>query len=98
MPHHIRSAWLKTLATLAVLLLAAVLVGLATGHVWMCIALVSIGALVWHYWRVRVVRGGVTARPMDVYGLPHDLRVTVGTPEENQRFVECLAAVLERKP
>jgi histidinol-phosphate aminotransferase len=45
-----------------------------------------------------LLRRGVIARPMDVYGLPHHLRVTVGTPEENRRFVDCLAAVLEPKP
>jgi histidinol-phosphate aminotransferase len=45
-----------------------------------------------------LLRRGVIARPMDVYGLPHHLRVTVGTPEENHRFVDCLAAVLEPKP
>jgi len=62
MPRHIRSAWLKTLATLAALLLAAGLLGLAVGHVWMCIALASIGALAWHYWRLRRVLRGLTAR------------------------------------
>jgi histidinol-phosphate aminotransferase len=41
-----------------------------------------------------LLRMGVIVRPMDVYGLPRHLRVTVGTPAENQRFVECLAAVL----
>jgi len=41
-----------------------------------------------------LLRRGVIVRPMDVYGFPHHLRVTVGTPEENQRFVESLAAVL----
>ena len=42
-----------------------------------------------------LLRRGVIVRPMDVYGLPRHLRVTVGTPDENQRFVESLAAVLE---
>jgi histidinol-phosphate aminotransferase len=42
-----------------------------------------------------LLRRGVIVRPMDVYGLPRHLRVTVGTPEENQRFVDSLAAVLE---
>lgn len=62
MPRHIRSAWLKTLATLALLLLAAGVLGLLTGHVWMCIALASIGALAWHYWRLRRVLRRLTAR------------------------------------
>ncbi len=41
-----------------------------------------------------LLRRGVIVRPMDVYGFPRHLRVTVGTPAENQRFVESLAAVL----
>jgi histidinol-phosphate aminotransferase len=45
-----------------------------------------------------LLRLGVIVRPMDVYGLPHHLRVTVGTPAENARFVECLEAVLGSPP
>jgi histidinol-phosphate aminotransferase len=41
-----------------------------------------------------LLRRGVIVRPMAVYGLPRHLRVTVGTPEDNRRFVESLAAVL----
>ncbi|TMA72558.1 MAG: histidinol-phosphate transaminase [Deltaproteobacteria bacterium] len=41
-----------------------------------------------------LLRRGVIARPMEVYGLPRNLRVTVGTPAENERFVDGLAAVL----
>jgi histidinol-phosphate aminotransferase len=41
-----------------------------------------------------LLRLGVIVRPMDVYGLPRHLRVTVGTPTENQRFVDSLATVL----
>jgi histidinol-phosphate aminotransferase len=41
-----------------------------------------------------LLRRGVIVRPMDVYGLPRHLRVTVGTPGENQRFVAGLEAVL----
>jgi len=62
MPRHIRSAWLKTLASLAVLLLVAAGLGVASGHVWMCIALASIAALAWHYWRLRKVLRRLTAR------------------------------------
>lgn len=35
-------------------------------------------------------RRGVIARPMDGYGLSDWLRLSVGTPEENQRAVDCL--------
>jgi histidinol-phosphate aminotransferase len=41
-----------------------------------------------------LLRRGVIVRPMDVYGFPRHLRVTVGTPAENQRFAESLSAVL----
>jgi histidinol-phosphate aminotransferase len=45
-----------------------------------------------------LLRRGVIVRPMDVYGLPRHLRVTVGTPAENERFVESLSAVLGSAP
>jgi histidinol-phosphate aminotransferase len=41
-----------------------------------------------------LLRRGVIVRPMDVYGMPHHLRVTVGLPEENRRFVASLTEVL----
>jgi len=41
-----------------------------------------------------LLRRGVITRPMDAYGFPEFLRVTVGLAEENHRFVEALAAVL----
>ncbi len=37
---------------------------------------------------------GVIVRPIGVYELPNHLRVTVGTKEENHRFVEALEKVL----
>ena len=37
---------------------------------------------------------GVIVRPIGVYELPNHLRVTVGNPEENHRFVEALRKVL----
>lgn len=40
-------------------------------------------------------RGGVIARPMDVYGLPEHIRITVGTREENQRCILALATVVQ---
>jgi histidinol-phosphate aminotransferase len=41
-----------------------------------------------------LLRRGVIVRPMDVYGFPEHVRVTVGLPEENRRFMDALAAVL----
>ena len=38
----------------------------------------------------------VIARPVDGYGLPDFLRVTVGTAAENERFLSALAGVLGR--
>jgi histidinol-phosphate aminotransferase len=41
-----------------------------------------------------LLRRGVIVRPMDGYGFPEHLRVTVGLPDENRRFVDALADVL----
>jgi histidinol-phosphate aminotransferase len=41
-----------------------------------------------------LLRRGVIVRPMGAYGLPHHLRVTVGSGEENARFLEALAGAL----
>jgi histidinol-phosphate aminotransferase len=35
---------------------------------------------------------------MDGYGLPEYLRVTIGLPEENARFIEALETVLRARP
>ncbi len=42
-----------------------------------------------------LLRKGVIVRPMKAYGLPTHLRVTIGTVEENDRFLRGLADVLE---
>ena len=39
---------------------------------------------------------GVIVRLIGVYGLPNHLRVTIGLPEENARFVEVLRKVMKR--
>ena len=39
-----------------------------------------------------LLKRGVIVRPVSNYGLPEWLRVTVGLPEENSRFVEALTA------
>ncbi|MCC5850975.1 MAG: histidinol-phosphate transaminase [Verrucomicrobia bacterium] len=41
---------------------------------------------------------GVIARPMDGYGLPEWLRITVGTKTENRRAIEVLKQVLAAHP
>jgi len=37
---------------------------------------------------------GVIVRPLGGYGMPHQLRVTIGTPDENRRFLGALASVM----
>jgi histidinol-phosphate aminotransferase len=44
----------------------------------------------------RLLRQGVIVRPVANYGLPQHLRVTVGLPAENQRFLGALASALAR--
>ena len=41
-----------------------------------------------------LLREGVIVRPVANYGMPHHLRVSIGLPEENARFLEALAKVL----
>jgi histidinol-phosphate aminotransferase len=44
----------------------------------------------------RLLRRGVIVRPVGgPYGLPEHLRVTIGTAEENERFLTALAASLK---
>jgi histidinol-phosphate aminotransferase len=43
-----------------------------------------------------LLREGVITRPIANYGLPNHLRVTVGLPEENARFLGALAKALGR--
>jgi len=42
----------------------------------------------------RMLLKGVIIRAMGAYGLPNHIRITVGTPEENERCIEALALVL----
>ena len=42
-----------------------------------------------------LMQKGVIVRPVAGYGFPNSIRVTIGTPEENERFVKGLKAVLE---
>ena len=41
-----------------------------------------------------LLRAGVIVRPVEAYGLPGFLRVTVGLPAENRRFLEALQGLL----
>jgi len=44
-----------------------------------------------------LLRQGVIVRPIANYGMPRHLRVTVGLPEENERFLKALGKVLRRE-
>jgi histidinol-phosphate aminotransferase len=44
-----------------------------------------------------LLRQGVIVRPVGNYGMPRHLRVTVGLPQENVRFLEALAKVSGRE-
>ena len=43
----------------------------------------------------KLLRQGVIVRPLGGSRMPEHLRVTVGTPKENRRFLEALAAALD---
>jgi histidinol-phosphate aminotransferase len=38
---------------------------------------------------------GIIIRTGDIFGLPHFIRVTIGTSEQNQRFVQALEKILK---
>jgi histidinol-phosphate aminotransferase len=42
-----------------------------------------------------LLKQGVIVRPVANYGMPDFLRVSIGLPEENARFLEALAEVLQ---
>jgi histidinol-phosphate aminotransferase len=41
-----------------------------------------------------LLRKGIIVRPVGVYELPNHLRITIGTQEENKRFLQALTEVL----
>jgi histidinol-phosphate aminotransferase len=44
----------------------------------------------------QLLRRGVIVRPIAAYGMPEWLRVSIGLPTENERFLAALADVLQR--
>jgi len=44
----------------------------------------------------KMLRLGVVVRPMDVYGLPEFIRVTIGKKEQNAKFISTLLKVLAK--
>jgi histidinol-phosphate aminotransferase len=41
-----------------------------------------------------LLRAGVIVRPVANYGLPNHLRITVGLPEQNERFLGAMRAAM----
>lgn len=62
MPPHTRSAWIRTLGQLALVLAAALLLGLLLGQPWPVLTVVALGVVAWHYWKLRGVLLRLTAR------------------------------------
>ena len=44
-----------------------------------------------------LLAAGVIVRPISGYGLPEHLRVTVGLPEQNERFLSALATAVDKR-
>ena len=42
-----------------------------------------------------LMQRGVIVRPIAGYGFPNAIRVTIGTPEQNERFIKALSSTLE---
>ena len=45
----------------------------------------------------RMLREGVIVRSMDSYGLEDYIRVNVGLPEENERFINTFKKILDKE-
>jgi len=43
-----------------------------------------------------LLKAGIIIRPLRSFGLPHCVRITVGTPDQNRRLMESLHRILER--
>jgi histidinol-phosphate aminotransferase len=45
-----------------------------------------------------LLREGVIVRPLSAFGLPHCVRITIGTPEQNQFLVDAIDKVYSHQP
>jgi histidinol-phosphate aminotransferase len=59
--------------------------------------LVHFGANAAHVYDL-LLRSGVIVRPVGAYGLPDYLRISVGTPAQNQRLLQALGAMQRGGP
>ncbi|HEV8693351.1 MAG TPA: phosphate regulon sensor histidine kinase PhoR [Lysobacter sp.] len=62
MPPRARSAWFRTLGQLALILVAAAVIGLLIKHPWPVLTFAALGVVAWHYWRLRKLLVRLTAR------------------------------------
>ena len=64
MPNDARSAWLRTLGQLGLVLTAALALalGFAVGQPWPVLTFAALGVVAWHYWKLRSVLLRLTAR------------------------------------
>ncbi|CAN5616976.1 phosphate regulon sensor histidine kinase PhoR [soil metagenome] len=101
MPPRTRSAWILTLARLALVLGSALLLGLALGQPWPALAIAALGLVAWHYWKLRTVLLRLTARrrlpPARGVGVWSELdrllhRSQDDTRSRKRRLVEMLRA------
>jgi two-component system, OmpR family, phosphate regulon sensor histidine kinase PhoR len=62
MPPRARTAWFRTLGQLALVLVAAGVIGVLIQHPWPTLTLAALGVVAWHYWRLRKLLMRLTAR------------------------------------
>lgn len=46
----------------------------------------------------RLQAEGIVIRPLSTWGAPNAIRITIGTPEQNQLFIDAFQKVMERTP
>ncbi|HTL14454.1 MAG TPA: DUF3329 domain-containing protein, partial [Thermomonas sp.] len=62
MPPAARSAWMRTLGQLALVLAGGLGVGLALGRPWPALTAAALAVVAWHYWKLHGVLRRLTAR------------------------------------
>ncbi|MGI8561063.1 MAG: phosphate regulon sensor histidine kinase PhoR [Luteimonas sp.] len=101
MPPRTRSAWIRTLGRLALVLAAALMVGLGFDLLWPALTFAALGMVAWHYWKLRGVLLRLTARqrlpPAQGVGVWNELdrllhRSQDDTRSRKRRLVDMLRA------
>lgn len=70
------------------------MMGLQVAPTWSNFLYIEVGEDAAHIAR-RMQDDGVVVRPLTVWGAPRAIRVTVGTPEQNKKFVKAMERVVE---